>query len=207
MIRTPVFFAIFAVCSSQQEEHTLGATAESLQLYSCNSSNPNQAYEYANQTFRGRFSGLCITASGSSGAQTMWPATCEAGNPLQLFVVEESGRIQLAGTTLVMNVPGSRTYDFAVVTLAPNSTTLPEANERFLYNASTGLIIGEESGLCVDAGSTTPLTFLATVFGDHMVLQVRTLLTYNCLKRLVEDVLHARVHSSPALSRGRLNLL
>lgn len=167
MHRVGALFALLSVCFAQL--HSTG----SMQLYGCNASSPNQVYDYtAQQTFQGRFSGLCITASGSSGAQTLWPVTCEVGEPLQKFVVEVGGRIRLATTNLVLNVPGSRVYDFAEVALSPNSTVAPEANERFSYNTSTGLILGDESGLCVDAGTTAPLTFLATVFGEHMVLQV-----------------------------------
>jgi hypothetical protein len=170
MNRVCALLCLFSLCVAQLQ------TTESMQLFSCNASNPNQVFDYtAEQTFRGRSSDLCIAASGSSGVQTLWPAVCGTGEPLQKFVVDASGRIRLAGTELVMNVPGSRVYNFAVVALAPNSTVIPQANELFAYNASSGLILGVESGLCVDAGSTTPLTFLATVFGDHMVLQVRPL--------------------------------
>ena len=147
-----------------------------MQLYGCNASSPNQVFDYTtDQTFRGRFSDLCMTASGSTGEQTVWPSACVAGAALQKFVISTDGRIQLDATALVLNVPGNRVYDFAVVALAPNSTVTPQANERFTYNSSSGLILGDESGLCIDAGTSAPLTFLARVFGNHMVLQVKCL--------------------------------
>ena len=167
-----------------------------LEVQSCQPGVATQTWTLsADGSIRNTASGLCITAAGSGNPEP-GPLTTEVCaspvNGRQVFDADAlTGIVSLRGSSpaLVMNASfGSWNYGwvrpYAPLGLAyaagvsPSNSTGYAPFQTFVVNSPTpGSIVANASTLsasvCVDAGFRAPLTLVASVFGSHMILQVR----------------------------------